>query len=484
MLCLLLALCMVSALLPALSAPANAAEAYLWPLDRVYSMSRGYSSEHRGLDILADGVLGKPVRASKSGTVVYRADSCPHTNYVDDTRDCCDGTGGCNDGAGNFLVIKNDDGTYCRYLHLKQGTAIAQDTHVKQGDYIGCVGSSGRSMLPHLHFEIMSGPNASTDRVNANPTDARHSYTSSGTFKPSVSYIYETGSGVKGALETCKASAGEVKITGWAFDQKKTSDSVKVRVYIGKGYSGRVVEANLSSKDVNQTYGIKGKHGFTAVLKTTLTGRQRVAVYAVTADGKNSRSAIAIQMVDIPKGTPPANESPFTDVKKDAYYYDAVLWAVNSDPQITQGTSKTTFSPNATCTRAQVVTFLWRAAGCPKPASTKNPFTDVSKDAYYCKAVLWAVEKGVTQGTSKTMFSPNAPCTRAQVVTFLYRSEGSPKVTSKNPFKDVSKDTYYYSAVLWAVENGVTQGTDKTHFSPSKPCTRGQIVTFLYRDKN
>ncbi len=483
MLCFLLALCMVSALLPALSAPANAAESYLWPLDGVYSMSRGYSSEHRALDILSDDVLGMPVRASKSGTVVYREDSCPHTNCVQDTNDCCGGTGGCNDGAGNFLVIKNDDGTYCRYLHLQQGTSVAQDTHVKQGDYIGCVGSSGRSMLPHLHFEIMTGPNPSTDRVNANPKDARHSYTSSGTYEPAVSYIYEAGSGVKGALESCKASAGTVKIKGWAFDQSSTSGSVQVRVYIGKGSKGQIVEANLSRKDVNSTYGIKGKHGFSATLTTTLTGKQRVSVYAVLPNGKNSANPIGIRTVTIPSETPVA-KNPFKDVKKSAYYYDAVLWAVNHDPQIAKGTSKTTFSPGEQCTRAQVVTFLWRAAGCPKPSNTKNPFTDVSKDAYYYKAVLWAVEKSVTQGTSATTFSPNAPCTRAHVVTFLYRSEGTPKVTAKNPFADVSQDAYYYKAVLWAVKTGITKGTDKTHFSPSNPCTRGQIVTFLYRDKN
>ncbi|MCR5040973.1 MAG: S-layer homology domain-containing protein [Clostridia bacterium] len=189
-----------------------------------------------------------------------------------------------------------------------------------------------------------------------------------------------------------------------------------------------------------------------------------------------------------PKPTPtptpaPTVKNPFKDVKKGAYYYDPVLWAVNCDPQITNGTSKTTFSPGATCTRGQVVTFLWRAAGCPEPTTTKNPFRDVPKNAYYYNAVLWAVEQGITNGTSKTTFSPESPCTRAHVVTFLYRSESAPKVTAKNPFSDVAKGQYYYDAVLWAVKNNVTNGTDATHFSPGNPCTRGQIVTFLYRDK-
>ena len=168
---------------------------------------------------------------------------------------------------------------------------------------------------------------------------------------------------------------------------------------------------------------------------------------------------------------------------KDQYYYEPVLWAVNHKPQITQGTSADTFSPAATCTRGQVVTFLWRAAGEPKPTGTKNPFTDVKSGDYFYNAVLWAVEKGITQGTSKTTFSPNDPCTRAHVVTFLWRSEGQSKADAKNPFKDVKSGDYYYDAVLWAVKNGITQGTSATTFSPNSPCTRGQIVTFLYRDK-
>ena len=180
----------------------------------------------------------------------------------------------------------------------------------------------------------------------------------------------------------------------------------------------------------------------------------------------------------------PVDGNPFRDVKPGAYYYDAVLWAVNHNPQITNGTSKTAFSPAATCTRGQVVTFLWRAAGCPEPMSTKNPFKDVKKDAYYYKAVLWAVEQGITNGTSKKAFSPNAGCTRGQVVTLLYRANGEPKVSAKNPFKDVKSGAYYYDAVLWAVKNEITNGTSKTAFSPNATCTRGQIVTFLYRAQN
>lgn len=171
-------------------------------------------------------------------------------------------------------------------------------------------------------------------------------------------------------------------------------------------------------------------------------------------------------------------ENPFTDISKSDYFYDAVLWAVEQG--ITSGTSDTTFSPNASCTRAQMVTFLWRANGSPK-ASGVNPFTDVSADAYYYDAVLWAAEKGITSGTSDTTFSPDAVLTRGQTVTFLWRANGSPAV-SGGSFSDVAADAYYASAVAWAVSEGVTSGTGGNSFSPDADCTRGQIVTFMYRD--
>ena len=174
-------------------------------------------------------------------------------------------------------------------------------------------------------------------------------------------------------------------------------------------------------------------------------------------------------------------ENPFVDVKEGAYYYDAVLWAV--EQKITSGTSATTFSPDASCTRAQMVTFLWRAAGSPKVENGKNPFADVKADAYYYDAVLWAVEKGVTSGTSATTFSPDATVTRGQTVTFLYRNAGSPEVSGTMPFTDVEADAYYAKAVQWAVQQKITTGTSETTFSPMSDCTRGQIVTFLYRAK-
>ena len=169
----------------------------------------------------------------------------------------------------------------------------------------------------------------------------------------------------------------------------------------------------------------------------------------------------------------------FVDVPASAYYYDAVLWA--AEQGITSGTDATHFSPDGVCTRAQAVTFLWRAAGGPAPSATAMPFTDVAADSYYYNAVLWAMENGITVGTSSTTFSPDLNCSRAQIMTFLWRSEKSPAAGSVNPFTDVSADAYYADAVLWAVKESVTNGTSSATFSPDADCTRAQIVTFIWR---
>ena len=206
-----------------------------------------------------------------------------------------------------------------------------------------------------------------------------------------------------------------------------------------------------------------------------------------TFDGWYSNSDLTIKVTSIKltsnttiyaKWTAKSDMS-FTDVADKAYYRDAVEWAV--DNGITKGTTATTFSPNATCTRAQAVTFLWRAAGSPEPETRTMPFTDIPVGSYYYDAVLWAVENGITKGTSDTTFSPNMTCTRAQIVAFLWRSEKSPAAGTANPFADVKSTAYYADAVLWAVKENITKGTTNTTFSPDADCTRAQIVTFLYR---
>ena len=223
----------------------------------------------------------------------------------------------------------------------------------------------------------------------------------------------------------------------------------------------------------------------------TITPDKSYAVSNVKIDGKsigavksytfeNVRRTHTIEVIFMK-----ANGNPqtgvFVDVATGSYYEDAVDWAVENG--ITQGTDDTHFAPDGICTRAQAVAFLWRAAGSPKPETRTMPFTDVPAGSYYYDAVLWAVENGIAKGTSDTTFSPNMTCTRAQIVAFLWRSEKSPAAGTANPFADVKSAAYYADAVLWAAKENITRGTTNTTFSPDADCTRSQIVTFLWRCK-
>ena len=223
----------------------------------------------------------------------------------------------------------------------------------------------------------------------------------------------------------------------------------------------------------------------------TITPDKSYAVSNVKIDGKsigavrsytfeNVRHAHTIEVSFMKAGGNPQT-GVFVDVATGSYYEDAVDWAVENG--VTTGVSANRFDPNGVCTRAQAVTFLWRAAGSPAPRSRTMPFADVPAGSYYYDAVLWAVENGITKGTSDTRFSPDATCSRAQIVAFLWRSEKSPAASSRNPFTDVKPGAYYLDAVLWAVENGITKGTTAMKFSPDADCTRAQIVTFLWRCK-
>ncbi|MDO5142733.1 MAG: S-layer homology domain-containing protein, partial [Eubacteriales bacterium] len=169
----------------------------------------------------------------------------------------------------------------------------------------------------------------------------------------------------------------------------------------------------------------------------------------------------------------------FADVAADAFYAEAVAWAVESG--ITNGTSADRFSPDMVCTRGQIVTLLWRAAGSPKAAAAADRFADVATDAFYADAVAWAVEQGITNGTGAARFSPAATCDRAQMATMLYRFAGAPAVEGAAAFTDVPADAYYADAVQWAVDSQVTNGTGVGVYSPQADCTRGQTVTFLFR---
>ncbi len=174
------------------------------------------------------------------------------------------------------------------------------------------------------------------------------------------------------------------------------------------------------------------------------------------------------------------SNGPFMDVAPHTYYYEPVIWAVEKG--ITLGKSAAYFEPSGDCTRAQVVTFLWRMMGCPEPATAEMPFEDVEADTYFEKAVVWAYENGITLGTDELHFSPFDTVTRAEFVTFLWRLRGEPEPeNTENPFEDVKTDTYYEKAVIWAYENGITLGKNATHFEPESNCLRAQVVTFLYR---
>ena len=227
----------------------------------------------------------------------------------------------------------------------------------------------------------------------------------------------------------------------------------------------------------DQTFTITPDKGY-AVSNVKIDGKSIGAVKSYTFE--NVRRTHTIEVIFMK-----ANGNPqtgvFVDVATGSYYEDAVDWAVGNG--ITQGTDDTHFSPDGICTRAQAVTFLWRAAGSPKPETRTMPFTDVPAGSYYYDAVLWAVENDITKGTSDTTFSPNMTCTRAQIVAFLWRSEKSPAAGTANPFADVKSAAYYADAVLWAVKENITKGTTNTTFSPDADCTRAQIVTFLWRCK-
>ena len=227
----------------------------------------------------------------------------------------------------------------------------------------------------------------------------------------------------------------------------------------------------------DQTFTITPDKGY-AVANVKIDGKSIGAVKSYTFENVSRTHTIEVIFMKA-NGNPQTGV--FVDVATGSYYEDAVDWAVENG--ITKGTDDTHFSPDGICTRAQAVTFLWRTAGSPKPEIRTMPFTDVPVGSYYYDAVLWAVENGITKGTSDTTFSPNMTCTRAQIVAFLWRSEKSPAAGTANPFADVKSTAYYADAVLWAVKENITKGTTSTTFSPNADCTRAQIVTFLWRCK-
>lgn len=276
-------------------------------------------------------------------------------------------------------------------------------------------------------------------------------------FSPSVGFYITVG------------DAPLVELTGLTLTPKK------VDLEVGKSYQLSAVkepanaEGSLTWTSSKPAVAAVDKSG-----KVTAKG-EGTATITVTCGTKSAACTVTVSKPLVPE----VPGTSFTDVPAGAYYEEAVGWAVEKG--ITKGTSDSTFTPDGVCTRAQAVTFLWRAAGSPAAKAGSLPFADVKAGSYYDDAVRWAVENGVTVGTSATTFSPNATCSRAQIVTFLWRAQKSPAAGSANPFDDVAGNAYYADAVQWAVQKDITKGTGATAFSPDANCIRAQIVTFLYR---
>ena len=276
----------------------------------------------------------------------------------------------------------------------------------------------------------------------------------------------------EGTLYTCRrVGCGETKFVK---NPAATEYSVKVST---DGNGTAMADKTSAAAGTVVTLTATPKSGYTFKEWQVVTGGVTIKDNKFTMPAGNVEVKAIFEKDATPPPAPTVN--PFVDVPSGVYYEEAVLWAV--DKGITKGTDTTHFSPNGICTRAQAVTFLWRAAGSPAAKSGAMPFTDVKAGSYYETAVLWAVENGITKGTTATTFSPEQNCSRAQIVTFLWRSEKSPAAGTVNPFNDVKASAYYADAVLWAVKKDVTKGTTATTFSPNDNCTRAQIVTFLYR---
>ena len=238
------------------------------------------------------------------------------------------------------------------------------------------------------------------------------------------------------------------------------------------------VTPSTATKDTTVTITTKPNEGYELGDLTVTDANGNALPLTDKGDGKYTFTMPGSKVVVEASFVKTAVSTGFADVPADAYFADAVKWAV--DKGVTNGLSDTMFGPYESCTRAQIVTFLWRAAGSPEPKGTAAGMTDVVSGSYYEKAVAWAIENGITTGTTATTFSPDATCTRGQSVTFLYRALKGSASGSAN-FTDVKSDAFYADAINWAVANNVTNGTSNTTFSPNADCTRAEIVTFLYR---
>lgn len=288
-----------------------------------------------------------------------------------------------------------------------------------------------------------------------------------------------------GEFENVQGDVNSITVKGWTYDKDDIDSSVMVHIYVDGTYAG-ALRANEYRPDINEAYGGGDNHGFEGTIRFGVdeTGEHTVELYALDLTYGEPATYLGSENVTVIAGDMLPDDSddnnPFKDVSGEAYYYDAVLWAL--EKQITAGVSEDRFMPDSGCTRAEAVTFLWRASGMPEPQTAELTFKDVPENAYYTKAILWATEEGITSGYDSETFGSDDQITRCQFVSFLWRMEEQQEpVSEENQFIDVVPEAYYYDAVLWAVENNITAGYSEERFEPDMSCTRCQVVSFLYR---
>ena len=315
------------------------------------------------------------------------------------------------------------------------------------------------------------GGSATVDKAQAAPnTDVKLTCT------PNENYRVASVTGVAGLKELGNNI--------WSFSMPASDVTLRVTYKTIYNPITLTVETGIGGSAITNV--LEAKEGDTVTLTATPEEGYRVARITGVKDlTDNSDGTYTFTMPDEAVNIKVLflrHENPFLDVNETQFFYESVLWAVENG--ITSGMSSDAFGPMSVCNRAQVVTFLWRYAGTPEPTSTENPFIDVHADSFYYKAVLWAVENGITNGVSPTEFGPGLACNRAQVVTFLWRANGKPASATEVSFTDVKEGEFYYNAVAWAVEEGITTGMGNGTFGVNNICNRAQVVTFLYRTYN
>ena len=406
----------------------------------------------------ADGTVRKLLKAGERDNHADPwADTCQYLDAAGKTLPVFKGQGDTHEHNGDWT--SNGDGTHSRHC-----TCNAVETQNCSGGTATCIAKA----VCEICKESYGSPDLN------NHTDLKHIDAKAATAaeEGNIEYWYCEACG---KYFSDNAATKEITQAETVIPKRQSSGSnysyYTIKATAGAGGSISPSGSISVREGRDQTFTITPDKGY-AVANVKIDGKSIGAVKSYTFENVRRAHTIEVSFAR-------ANE--FIDVPAGSYFYEAVMWAVENG--VTTGVSASRFDPDGICTRAQAVTFLWRTAGSPASKTSAMPFTDVPVGSYYYDAVLWAVENGITKGTSDTTFSPDDTCTRAQIVAFLWRSEKSPAAGTANPFADVKPTAYYAGAVLWAVREDITKGTTSTTFSPDADCSRAQIVTFLWRCK-